>query len=600
MLRRPFVFAALVLAPRLVAQSAPVSDIAYRVTFDRDLAKRRTVHVDMSFTTPGNAPIILGLPAWTPGAYEISYFARWVGPVTVMGDGKPLRWEKTDYDSWKILPGGAKSVTVSFDYRADTLDNAMAWARPDFLLFNGTNLFLYPEGRGFDFPARVRIITDSAWRVITPMAGTGQPNTFAAANYHDLVDMPFFVGRAGVDSVRAGDGWARLAWYPLNSVAAGERQRELAQIARLIPVEGAVFGEVPWTRYTVMEIIDSAFAGLSGLEHQDSHVDIFTAFAIGDPLIPSFYAHEIFHAWNVKRLRPADLWPYQYAHEQPTPWLWVSEGITDYYADLAEARAGLIGPREFLATTAQKITHVAGTRPIALHDASLNAWIHMTDGTDDIYYDKGSLAGMMLDIMIRDASDNARSLDDVMRQLYRDTYKKGKGFTPEQWWSAVSAAAGGRSFADFEARYITGREAFPYATVFPLAGLRVQLDTSRTLSLGVQLERDSAGAVVIASVLDGSTAAEAGVLPGDRLDAIGEFGARADPGFIETARAHFVTEGEPITLTVRRGLEVLKLSGHVQLKQRPQAIVTADSAASPKAKRIFAAMLSGASPLPPR
>lgn len=602
MLRRLFVPALLALAPAIraqSAQSAPVTDITYRVTFDRDLASRRTVHVDMSFHTPGSAPVLLSLPAWTPGAYEITYFARWIGAITATGNGKPLNWEKTDYDSWRILPAGAQQVTVSFDYRADTLDNAMAYARSDFLLFNGTNLFLYPEGRGFDAPAIVRIVTDSAWRVVTGMAPTPAAYTYAAANYHDLVDMPFFVGRFGLDSTRVGDGWARLAWYPAASIVPAERAQELSQIARIIPVESAVFGETPWKSYTVMEIIDSAYGGLSGLEHQNSHVDIFTALAIGDPLIQSFYAHEIFHAWNVKRLRPIDLWPYQYAHEQPTPWLWVSEGITDYYADITLARAGLADQTGFLELTAGKITHVANTRAIALHDASLNAWIHPVDGTDDIYYDKGSLAGLLLDIQIRDASDNKRSLDDVMRQLYRDDYKKGAGFTAAQWWSAVSAAAGGKNFVDFNARYIEGRDPLPYAAIFPLAGLQVRIDTSRTLSMGVQLENDSSGAVIVAGVQPGSMAAEAGVREGDQLLAVGDI-STVDRGFLAAAREHYASAGEPVVIKVKRAGQSLSLPAHVRLQERAFAHVLADPNATPKAKRVLAGILTASSPPPLR
>ena len=599
MLRRLFVFAALAGAPALAAQSAPVSDITYRVTFDRDLAARRLVHVDMSFRTPGNAPVVLSLPAWTPGAYEITYFARWMLGISATGNGRPLSWEKTDYDTWRILPAGATQVTVSFDYHADSLDNAMAYARSDFLLFNGTNLFLYPEGRGFDFPATVRIVTDTAWRVVTGMTPSGAADTYTASNYHDLVDMPFFVGRIGLDSTTVGDGWGRLAWYPVASVPPAERVQELSQIARIIPVESAVFGETPWRSYTVMEIIDSTYGGLSGLEHQNSHVDIFTALAVGDPLIPSFYAHEIFHAWNVKRLRPSELWPYQYAHEQPTPWLWVSEGITDYYADVTLARAGLADETGFLELTAGKITHVANTRAIALHDASLNAWIHPVDGTDDIYYDKGSLAGLMLDLLIRDASDNKRSLDDVMRQLYRDDYRKGAGFTAAQWWAAVGAAAGGKSFVEFNARYIEGRDPFPYATVFPLAGLRVRIDTTRTLSLGLLLQNDSSGAVVVESVQPGSTAAEAGVRAGDQLVAVGDVPAN-DRAFLSTAREHYKTAGEPIAIKVKRGAQALSLSGHVQLQEHAVAHVLADPAASAKAKGILAGILTASSPLPPR
>ena len=599
MIRPLFVLTALALAPRLPAQSAPVSDIAYRVTFDRALASRGLVHVDMMFATPGNAPVILSLPAWTPGFYELTYFARWVGELSATGDGRPLRWEKSDYDSWKVFPAGAKHVTVGFDYHADKLGVESAWSRPDFLLFNGANLFLYPEGRGFDFPARVRVVTDSGWRVVTEMPPAGPADTYQASNYHDLVDMPFFVGRVGLDSVRVRDGWARLAWYPMGELPDRERAAELGQIAKIIPVEGDVFGEVPWKRYSVMEIFDSTYQMLEGLEHQNSHVDVFAALAIGSDYLPSFYAHEIFHAWNVKRLRPAELWPYQYAHEQPTSWLWVSEGITDYYADLTEARAGLVDRDGFLALTTTKVGDVARLRPIALHDASLNSWIRMPDGTEDVYYPKGSLVGMMLDILIRDASDGKRSLDDVMRQLYRDAYKKGTGFTPAQWWSAVSAAAGGKSFSDFDARYVTGREPLPYATVFALAGLNVQIDSARSLYLGVMNHADSVMPFPVDSVVPGYSADEAGVQPGDSLLAIGSTALRNRTDFA-VATAHYLVEGAPLTLTVKRGTQVLVLQTHVHLHQWFDAKVTVDPAATPKAKSILAAMLSGASPPPPR
>ena len=136
----------------------------------------------------------------------------------------------------------------------------------------------------------------------------------------------------------------------------------------------------------------------------------------------------------MKRLRPADLWPYRYDAPQPTAWLWVSEGITDYYADLAEVRGGLVADTGFYGLTAGKMNEVEAAGPVALEDASLNTWVHPVDGTAYIYYPKGSLAGFMLDVMIREASDNRRSLDDVMRDLYRTTYKLGRGFTSDDWW----------------------------------------------------------------------------------------------------------------------------------------------------------------------
>ena len=245
-----------------------------------------------------------------------------------------------------------------------------------------------------------------------------------------------------LDSARVVNRWVRLATYPAGVVAGQVRQTAWDQIKRVIRPQSAVFGETPWTSYTIMQIVDSAYGGASGLEHQNSHVDVLAPSFVGSEFQPSLYAHEIFHSWNVKRLRPADLWPYRYSQSQPTPWLWVSEGITDYYADLSEVRGGVIDEKGFYALTAEKMNEVMNAVPVSLEDASLNTWVHPVDGTAYIYYPKGSLAGLMLDILIRDGSDGRQSLDDVMRGLYETTYKRGRGFTPAEWWGAVSRAAG--------------------------------------------------------------------------------------------------------------------------------------------------------------
>ncbi len=571
--------------------SAPISNIGYQVTFDQALASRRLVRVAMSFTPADTTPVVLSLPAWTPGSYEIDYFSRWVTDFSAVGDGKPLAWDKLDYDTWRIRTNGAKRLTVSFQYHADSLDNANSWAQRDFLLFNGTNLFLHPEGRGFDFPATVTVTTAPDWRIVTGMTPAARPHTYTATNYHDLVDMPFFIGRFDEDSTRTAEGvWLRYVSYPEGSVPVALRAKLLTQLSRIMSVQAQVFGEVPFRTYSLMQIADSSFGAIVGLEHQNSHVDVTSPFAIGQPVLTSVYAHEIFHAWNVKRLRPADLWPYQYAREQPTPWLWVSEGITDYYADLSELRAGVIDSVGFFELTAAKIAEVGNAAPVALSDASLSTWVHPI-ADNDIYYPKGSLAGFMLDIMIRDASDNHRSLDDVMRQLYRQDYAAGKGFTADDWWTAVSSAAGGKSFADFNARYVDGRDSYPWASILPLAGLRIIADTMRVPRLGVTTDLDSAG-IHVTAVDPGSTAEEAGVEPGDYLTSVG--GIRVDlRGFAQAFREKYRTRGAPVPIVVEREGRTVTLTGKLQFDERVQVQLAADPKATPKAARVLAGILHG-------
>jgi predicted metalloprotease with PDZ domain len=576
--------------------SAPIANVRYEVTFTRQHAEQRRVGVAMSFGVTGNGPVVLSLPAWTPGAYEISNFARWVLDFTPSADGKPLVWEKLDFDTWRVKTNGARNVRIEFEYAADTLDNAMAWTRPDFLLFNGTNLFLYPEGRPFDLAASVTVHTDPQWRVATgmtarPATGAGAiPNTFSATNYHDLVDMPFFVGKFDVDSARIANTWVRFASYPAGSVSGSARQAVWDQLRRVIPPQVAVFGEAPFETYTVMQIVDSTFGGASGLEHQNSHVDILSPAYLGSDFQPSLYAHEIFHAWNVKRLRPADLWPYQYARPQPTPWLWVSEGITDYYADLSEVRGRVIDDKGFYALTVAKINEVRSAMPVALEDASLNTWVHPVDGTAYLYYGKGSLAGFILDILIREASDNRKSLDDVMRELYQSTYKRGRGFTATDWWNAVSAAAGGKSFASFNARYIDGRDPFPWDSVLTLAGLRSYQE--QIPRLGVLTQADGQGIVVV-NVDAAGAAAVAGVRAGDYLLSVGDIPVE-DQTFGAKMRAKYQSqaEGTPMPIKVRRGTETLTLQGRLRFGPGEIAI-DADPRASAKAARIREGILKG-------
>jgi predicted metalloprotease with PDZ domain len=590
--------------------SAPVSDIRYEVTFDAVRGRQRTVGVAMTFTAGGRDPVVLSLPAWTPGAYEISNYARYVIDFAASSGGRALRWDKADHDSWRVFPEGAGAVQVAFTYVARELNNAHSWAQPDFLLFNGTNLFLYPEGRPLDFGATVTVRTQPGWLVATGMkpvrgaagGGAAGARSYTAPTYHDLVDMPFFVGRFDYDSAMVSGKWFRFATYPSGSVTGARRATAWGWVKQLVPVQAAIFGDsVPWDAYTLLQIADSGFDGISGLEHQNSHVLITTPVALDGPYVAtlrSIYSHEFFHAWNVKRLRPAQMVPYRYDAPGPSELLWVSEGITDYYADVAEVRAGTVNAAGFFRLTSGKVQESsdADIPPTALEDASVNAWVSPVDGTGDLYYAKGSVVGLLLDILIRDASDNRGSLDVVMRDLYESTYLRGgRGFTNAELWAAVKRAAGSaEGFDDFYARYVDGRESLPLATVLPLGGMRLVADTTREPRLGVATVGDEKG-IMVTDVEAGSAAAAAGVREGDYLISIGDL-AVADQNFGVRFRARKYREGQALTLKVRRGEQTLDLPSAVRYGvTRIERRVAADPNATPKAVRVRDGILKGAS-----
>ena len=575
-------------------RSIPVRNIEYQVTFDSATAESRTIKVEMSFNTAGQGNVLLSLPEWTPGAYEVSNFARFINDFSAAQDKAQLDWDKTDKDTWRLRVPKPGKVEVSFDYKADSLDNGNSWTKPNFSFFNGTNLFFYPEGTGMDFPATVTVKTNAAWRVATGMHSTGV-NTFFSSNYHDLVDMPFFVGQFDIDSTTIVGKTFRFASYPSGTITQPVRAGIFQQLARIVPYQAMVFGEVPWDSYTIFQVSDAEFSlgAASGLEHQNSHLDIISPVVLGNPILASLYSHEVFHAWNVKRLRPAAMTPYQYDREQPTPLLWISEGITDYYADLSQVRGKTITPRGFYGTTTEKIDHISETVPVSLEDASLSTWIKPVNGTEDIYYDKGSVAGLLLDIIIRDASDNHRSLDTVMRELYETTYKKGKGFTNDEWWAAVSRAAGGKSLADFERRYIDGRDPFPYDSILPLGGLKLFVERTVRPSLGVSISEDEEGLRVMQVVVSGP-GATAGVKLGDYLVKVGGLDV-ADPAFQEKFNAKYagMAPGGTVPIEIRRGTQRLTLNAPVRFTTTETRRLIELSNASPKAIRVRDGLLNG-------
>jgi predicted metalloprotease with PDZ domain len=572
--------------------SAPIGNIQYDITFNRETAARRSLAVEMRFDVSGNGDVILSLPAWTPGAYEMTWFAKWVSDFEATAGDTPLRWDKLDYDTWRIRPAGARQVKVSFQFQADSLDNAMAWTAPDFAFFNGTNVLLYPEGRSLDFGATVRVNTERDWTVATGMHGSAQSG-YREKSFHDLVDMPFFVGQFDYDSMTVNGLNVRLATYPASRLAGATRAEFWSQYRRLFAPQVAVFGETPFDSYTTLIVFSDTYGGGSALEHQNSHLGIYTSQGIGQDWIASVTSHEMFHAFNVKRMRPAEMVPYRYDVPQPTPWLWVSEGITDYYADIAMVRGGVIDSAGFLQSVRQNMLNVDQTPPVALEDASLSTWIHPTDGSGYVYYPKGSLAGFMLDILIRDASDNRKGLDEVMREVYDGTYKKGKGFGSKEWWGAVSRAAGGKKFEAFNDHYIDGRDPFPWDSVLPLAGIRMVTDSSRVPRLGLMFSGvDSIGAI-IQQVVPGGSAAEAGLQAGDRLLEIGGFSV-LDPSAFEQFRAKYgESEGADLVFKVNRDSQDLELLGKVRLAIVADQRLEFDPAAGEKAVRIREGILTG-------
>ena len=545
--------------PSAAEAVAAVTAAHYRV---RVLPGERTfaVRAEFTFAAPQDT-VLLSLPIWTAGSYGVENYARWVHGVRAEADGHAAAWDKTEPSTWRVVAAGARSVALEFRTNPDSLDLSLSALAADFAFFNGTNLLVYPRGAALAFPADLDVETPRGWRVATGLDAAA-PGRWHADDYHDLVDAPFFVGRFAMDSVLADGRYVRFAIHPDSALTPAVWDSVGDALRRLAVQQNRIFGGPPYRSYTVLFLApfrEMQWGG--GLEHHNSQLDAIAAplFApdratgrLGDFTRP-LLSHEMFHLFNVKRIRPAELWPYDYSREQPTPLLWWSEGVTDYYSDVTLARAGLWSVDAFVRSTQDKIAQVEDAAEIvSVEDASVDTWVKPTFVDESqYYYPKGSLLGLMLDIRLRQATGNAHSLDDVMRALYTRFWQQGRGFTTQDllgimrpWWPGVD---------DFYERYVNGRERLPYQEVLPLAGIAVTVREARAPRFGVAASDAREGGVQVMQVSDSSMASAAGLQPGDVLLRLGDV-PTSDPGqFGQAFRTRYRdAEGQEIDVVYRR------------------------------------------------
>lgn len=560
----------------------------------------RFYHVEADLPATGGTTIV-SLPAWTPGHYAIQDYARYVRLFQALGDdGSELRWDRVDKDTWRIFSAEASRVRVSFDFLADTLSLSGSLLKDDFGFFNGTNLFVYPE-TGYDFRSRVRFDLPDGWRVATELGDGSEPGIYVAADYHELVDNPTFVGHFAIDSVMADGRWTRVAVYPADRFEGVAREMTLKAVQEIADYAHDLFGEPPYERYTTLIYLETEPIGFAGgLEHANSHLDILPVGAFESPerVFPQFLyyllSHEYYHAWNVKRIRPAELWPYEYDREQFTPLLWVSEGITDYYAKLILARSDLWDDETFWGSIGDAISAVR-SQPVAeaVEDASLSTWIDPVFVVPNYYYDKGALLGLQLDIIIRQATENQHGLDAVMARLYHDHFKRGRGFTTEEFLDYVGEYIGDEQAQDFYRRYVDGREPLPLTEVLGIAGVSYQEESTSQPVLRVGLEPGPNGEVLVSFVAPDGPAAEAGLEEGDELLRVGVVETAGPSWLTDFRQAYADAEGEPLPITFRRDGQEMFGETTVATRTRIESRVEAIADAGDDAIRIRQGILDG-------
>jgi len=581
-----FVSTLLLLTTGAIA-TARYQDGGTNIFFTVSMSKPHThlLEVEMRIRQPAGAESTeLLMPVWTPGSYLIREFERHVQDfAAVDANGRSLSWEKLNKNTWRVASGGAREWKVTYRVYANELTVRTNELNSNHAFWNNAALLMYPGGNPSRTPAILRVVPPPGWKVATGLPSVpGQSNTFQAENFDILYDSPFEVSDfKQIDFLVRG--------VPHRIVIDGEGNYEpalmKAEVQKIVEAEVALFGDIPYHDYTF--ILHLRPAGGGGLEHLNSTAlgfprDRFSN-ATGYRQFGALVAHEFFHLWNVKRIRPDALGPFDYTKENHTRLLWVAEGITEYYGQLMLRRAGLISDDAYLAHLASQIQDMQdspGRKLMSAEDASFNAWIkeyrpdENSINSQISYYDKGELLGMLLDLEIRRRSNNAKSLDDVMRMLYNDFFKKNRNYTPADFQQVCETAAGS-SLEDFFSRHVRGTEELPYNQGLAAAGLEVQQallpiqevnhvgDIIRSPYLGAELE-DSGDFVSVKNVRAGSPAYEQGLNAKDLIIAID--GERANTRRL-TALLGSKRPGEVIHLSVFRNDDLrtldIKLGGRV-------------------------------------
>ena len=576
------------------------------------------LEVESSFPAPEDPArgLELSMAVWTPGSYLIREYSRHVESISAATEeGAPLPIRKIRKNRWQVsLAGtGAARATVRYRLYAHELTVRTNFVEADFALLSGAATFLVPID-GHHLATEVRLVSPGAWRsAVCALPETADGLGFLARDYDHLVDSPIYAGSAPVHRFTVAGREHSLVTEGADGRWDGERAAR--DVAKLVETEAAFWGGLPYGRYVVINVLAEA---TGGLEHADSAVLMTNRLAVRRPEgyrdWLGLVAHELFHAWHVKRLRPAEFDRFDYEAEVYTPSLWAIEGVTSYYEELMLARAGfspLSGLLGAFAKTIDKVESGAGRLVQGLDAASFDAWIKYYRKDENFansgvsYYTRGMLVAFLLDVEIRRASGGLRSLDDAMRLAYA-RFSGERGFAPEELAATLSEVAG-RPLGEWLDRALAPGD-LDFAPAFDWLGLRFAPPAEPadavgprggTATLGIETDASS-GRLYVSHVIRESPAAKAGVAVGDEILAFDD--DRIPPhGLADRLRGH--RPGETVSLLVARRDRLRRLPLTFGERPRPRGPIEVDPEAGPEKLRRLVSWWKGvpisAEALPP-
>jgi predicted metalloprotease with PDZ domain len=475
-------------------------------------------HVTMTIPNV-TGEVTVQMAAWD-ALYQIRDFSSRVQQVEALVGSQKAFAEKVDKQTWRIQGTGVVKISYAVYWDeagpfASQLNSEHAFINPAMILF-------YVPARHEEDVSLSITFSSSAWRPAGPLlsahaeGGRNQSALFNAANFDALADGPIEVGK--IDEFDLGGISPRIS-----VVIHGDswRKKQVEQdLKRICEYELRLMEGAPFTHYTfVLHLGKAAAGGGGGMEHANS-----TAIsAPSDEYLPGVAAHEFFHLWNVKRIRPATLEPVDRTKEMYTRALWFAEGVTNTYGSYTLLRSGIWNKEQFYADLSEQITELEG-RPAnrwqSAEQSSLDAWfekypLYNQPEYSISYYTKGQVLGDLLDILIRDRTNNEKSLDDVLRTMNTEFAKQGKTYRDSLDVERTAEKVAGGSFEDFFHKYVAGAEPFPYREVLALAGLELRVAERSQAALGFFAEHERGGPRTVRAVDSDGLAARAGLRAGD-------------------------------------------------------------------------------------
>ena len=559
--------------------------IKFEVSFKEPQA--HYVEVSMHISNLKRDYVDLRMPVWSPGSYLIREYPKNVEGFSARANGEEVASEKTNKNTWRVHTKGQSTIEVSYRVYAFEVSVRTSFVDASHAFLSPTGVFMFIDEQ-LDLPAEVEVKPYGQWASISTGLPKveGKSNTFYAENFDILFDSPIEVGNQDIFYFNAAG-----VQYEVAMVGGGNYDKEKLKkdMATIVEAQTAIYGENPNERYVF--IVHNYHSGGGGLEHLNSTVLGASRFAYntgqGYKSFLGLVAHEHFHLWNVKRLRPENIGPFDYSVENYTPNLWISEGFTAYYDNHTLRRCGFYRQKEYLDVLANDIASVEnrpGNLVQPLSSSSFDAWIKQyrpdenSYNTTVTYYTKGAIIAMLLDLGILDATKGEKRLDDVMKAMYNKYYlDENRGFTRAEFEAMVAQVAG-VSLSDVFA-YVDVATPIDYNKYLNLAGLQlvgVSASTQGT-TIGMRVStRD--GRAYVSTVYRGGGAWDGGLNVGDELIAIDGFRVQDYRSDIERVLAD-AKLGSTLEFLISRDGRMMELSIEVRKEtQKSYVILELDQA----------------------